>query len=159
MAFNVSYRIQVLNGFSRNIKKLKKGLTGLRTKMKEMEKAGVNSFKKIGAASKRMSAGFARVGVAAAAFVGLAGREIYTFTQAMNGVQAKAGFTTAEMVLLNAEARRLGATTEKSATQAAQGMEILAAAGLNTKQILELIPNVLALSTVGDLSLQKLLKI
>jgi TP901 family phage tail tape measure protein len=56
---------------------------------------------------------------------------------------------------LTQSARELGATTEFSATEAAQAMEELARAGFDVNQILKGTPGTLALATVGNLDLAK----
>jgi len=52
-------------------------------------------------------------------------------------------------------AKKLGSTTQFSATQAAQGMEILAQSGKSPEQIIKLLPNVLNLATAGVLEMSE----
>lgn len=68
------------------------------------------------------------------------------FEEAIGKVGAVARATDAQMKTLTAEARRLGATTSFSASEAAQGMEYLAMAGFNTNQIVAAMPGMLDLA-------------
>ena len=52
-------------------------------------------------------------------------------------------------------ARELGATTEFSATQAAQGLDFLAMAGFNTTQAVAALPGVVDLATVANVDLAR----
>lgn len=58
------------------------------------------------------------------------------FEAAMNRVSAVAGTSETELAALTAEAKRLGETTQFSASQAAEGIEILAKNGLSAADIL-----------------------
>lgn len=75
------------------------------------------------------------------------------FDQGMQNVAAKSGATAEQMQALRAKAKELGATTSFSATEAAQGMEMLAQAGLNADQILGGIGPMLKLAAAGALDL------
>ncbi len=61
--------------------------------------------------------------------------------------------TNDDFLLLSAQARFLGASTEWSATQAATGMTYLAKAGFDTKQQLGAMSGVLGLATAGNVEL------
>jgi TP901 family phage tail tape measure protein len=73
----------------------------------------------------------------------------------MSGVEAVTGATAAQMAELNKVARELGATTEWSASQAADGMKYLGMAGFETNEILDAMPGMLDLATAGQLDLAR----
>lgn len=75
------------------------------------------------------------------------------FEQQLKTVQAVSGATVAEMEQIKAASEELGKTTRYTATQAAEGFEILSRAGLSTAQALETIPSVLALAQGNGLEL------
>lgn len=54
---------------------------------------------------------------------------------------------------LEAVARRVGGTTEFTATQAAEGLEFLAFAGFNAKQSIEALPGIIDLATAASIDL------
>lgn len=75
------------------------------------------------------------------------------FGQTMSTVRAITGATGAEFAALEASAKRLGATTRFSATQAAEGMALLGQAGFTTNEILSAIGPTLDLAQAGGLGL------
>lgn len=75
------------------------------------------------------------------------------FEAAMNRVQVKTGATGESFDRLREQAKRLGATTQFSARQAAEGQEILATAGFKAEQILGALPGTLDLAAAGSLEL------
>lgn len=75
------------------------------------------------------------------------------FESAMNGVRAVSGATGKDFELLRDTAKELGASTAFSATEAANGMEYLAMAGMNTEQVIATIPHALNLAAAGNLDL------
>jgi len=95
--------------------------------------------------------------IAAAAVGGLsfaqAVHEIGSFETRMINVSALTGATAAEMAVMTAQARELGATTAFSAQEAAEAMGVLASAGLRTNEILDATPQVLQLAAAGSLGL------
>lgn len=119
----------------------------------ELRRAQQNSgksFDKIKKAAGKMALG---VG---AAIVGMGAKAIHTagnFEEAMNAISAVSGATGKDFDDLRERAKQLGSETAYSATEAANGMEFLAKAGLNTTQILDTIPNALALASAGSIDL------
>lgn len=75
------------------------------------------------------------------------------FQHTMKIVQAITQSTADEFAELNKVAKGLGATTEFTAKQAAEGLKILGQAGLNAKLSMEALPGVLDLATIGELGL------
>lgn len=75
------------------------------------------------------------------------------FEQQMAKVAAVSGASDAELQKLTATARTLGATTNWSASQAAEGMEFLAMSGFNTEQTIKAMPGMLNLASAGAIDL------
>lgn len=75
------------------------------------------------------------------------------FDAQMSKVAAVSGATGREFDALREQARQLGATTQFSASQAAEGMEFLARAGFKTKDIMSAMPGMLDLAAAGALDL------
>jgi TP901 family phage tail tape measure protein len=80
-------------------------------------------------------------------------RTLADFGQAMSTLQAVTGATTAEIALLEAEAKRLGGSTRFSASQAAEGMIFLARAGFTAAEALQAVEGTLTLAQAGGLDL------
>lgn len=75
------------------------------------------------------------------------------FQKEMSAVNAITQGMPSDFKKLSDEAKRLGAETEWTATQAANGMRFLAMSGYDTNQILAAMPATLALATVGQINL------
>lgn len=71
------------------------------------------------------------------------------FEAAMSKVAAVSGAAGEDLAKLEAQARQLGATTEWSAKQAAEGMQFLAMAGFKTNEIIQAMPGMLNLASAG----------
>ena len=82
---------------------------------------------------------------------GLDGAE--EFEAQLSKVAAKGGFTAAEMGKLKQVATDIGPDLGKTGTEAAQGMEALAAAGLNATEVMQALPLVLALAKTEGISM------
>lgn len=74
------------------------------------------------------------------------------FEAQLDKVQAKGGYTADVMATLKKSAEDIGAQFGISGTEAAQGMESLAAAGLNAEQVVQTLPTVLSLAKAEALS-------
>lgn len=123
--------------FSRGINKANKSLRGIRKGMGSLK----NSL----------------LGLAGIGGLGLLAREVVstlaTFEQSMANVKAIIGATESEMRKLTDTARKMGAETKFSASEAAEGMQFLARAGFTTSQILETIEPTLNLAAAGSIEL------
>lgn len=75
------------------------------------------------------------------------------FEKQMNNVKALTGTTGAEFQKLSALATELGRTTAFSSSQAAEGMSMLAKAGLSTEEILQALPKTLQLAAAAQIDL------
>lgn len=99
----------------------------------------LNGLKAVGVAVAGLGAASAVVGAA--------------FEQKMRQVGVIAGADEEAMASLTEEARRLGATTSFSASEAAEAMQLLASAGLDTQQIMEAAGQALVLAGAGGTDL------
>lgn len=77
------------------------------------------------------------------------------FESSVSQLAATMGKSTDEITTLTDKAKELGSTTQFSASQAADGLNILAMAGLNAEQQTEAIGSVLNLAAAGSLSLEQ----
>lgn len=75
------------------------------------------------------------------------------FESAMSQVAATMGTTTDKIQNLSKFAQHMGATTAFSATQAAEGLNVLAQSGLTAEEQMKALPEVLNLAAAGNLSL------
>lgn len=75
------------------------------------------------------------------------------FESAMSQVAATMGTTTDKIQDLSKFAQHMGATTAFSATQAAEGLNVLAQSGLTAEEQMQALPEVLNLAAAGNLSL------
>lgn len=93
---------------------------------------------------------------ATAASIGLAAASLAVgsgFEKAMSQVAAVSGASAEELAALEKKARELGAATVFSATEAANGMEELARAGLSTNEIIEASGSVLKMAAASNIEL------
>lgn len=77
------------------------------------------------------------------------------FEKNMKFVQAVVGATEDQFKKMNKTVRHLGATTEYTARQAAEGMKFLGMAGFNAEQSIAALPGVLDLATAGMMGLNE----
>lgn len=75
------------------------------------------------------------------------------FDDQMSTVQAVTGATGGEMDKLRDQAKDLGSSTRFSASEAAEGMEMLSRAGFSTSETMDAIPQVLDLAAAGAVDL------
>jgi TP901 family phage tail tape measure protein len=137
------------------IRKVNSDLTKLNARFGTM----FGRMRKFGAAAKNMGRGMTTglslpIAVAGGAIL----RTAFKFQKSINKVGAITrtiigGKVTPEFKALEAEAKRLGATTEFSANQTADAMVNLGRAGLSTAEILESVDDVLALASAGGVDL------
>jgi len=134
---------------------VRKASGDLREFGKEGEKAEKASDR-VGSAAKR---GFGAVGVALAgalaamASFGAVVRTISEFETSISKLGAISGATTSQLEGMRDVAKQLGATTEFSAGQAADGLTFLAQAGFSAAESMAAIPAVLDLATASGLGL------
>ena len=83
------------------------------------------------------------------AFGASAVRTFTDFQQGMSRVQALSGATGGELAKLTQVAQELGSTTRFSATEAAQGMQLLAQGGFSVRDIMQAMPGLLDLAAAA----------
>ena len=121
----------------------------LRTVQREMERTA-NMNRRLGRDIERIGSGFSSVGesmlpiAAGITAIGVAGgRAFIDFDSIITGAAAKAGATADEMEMMRQKASQFGADFPISATQAAEGMDRLAAAGYDANQVVGVMPSVI----------------
>lgn len=121
----------------------------LRTVQREMERTA-NMNRRLGRDIQRIGDGFSSVGesmlpvAAGITAIGAAGGKAFIdFDSIITGAAAKAGATAEEMEMMRQSASQFGADFPISATQAAEGMDRLAAAGYDANQVVGVMPSVI----------------
>lgn len=117
--------------------------SSVNTKMKALS----SSFSSVGSTLTK-SVTTPLVGIAAAGV-----KTASNFQSAMSQVAATMGTTSDKIQDLNKFAQKMGATTAFSATEAAEGLNILAQSGLNAQEQMATLPNVLNLAAAGQISM------
>lgn len=95
-----------------------------------------DGFSSVGESMLPVAAGITAIGAAG-------GRAFIDFDSIITGAAAKAGATAEEMEMMRQKASQFGADFPISATQAAEGMDRLAAAGYNANQVVGVMPSVI----------------
>lgn len=119
--------------------------------------AGASTFADVLKANLLSSAVIKGVRTLASSFKSLASNVVSTgseFDTAMSQLAATMGVTTDEVQELRDKAREMGAATSFSATEAAEGLNILAMAGLSATEQIEGINTVLDLAAAGAISME-----
>lgn len=147
MAFSVSYAYEIIDRYSGKLAKIRKETDRYR---KASRKAG-EATKKFGGKMMNMQS---TVGsVAGLVGGGMLLGKFNDFEQTMNKLNAVTLASDDQMSKLRETAKTLGATTQFSASQAAEAMVYLGMAGLDTDKILKAIPNTLKLGASAGLDL------
>lgn len=103
-----------------------------------------DGFSSVGESMLPIAAGITAIGAAG-------GRAFIDFDSIITGAAAKAGATTEEMEMMRQKASQFGADFPISATQAAEGMDRLAAAGYDANQVVGVMPSVItAAVAIGE---------
>lgn len=127
--------------------------------LERFQKTAGTTEKRTGTMAATMGKAFGRVTiavaglVAAAASVGGATRTLASFEKTMSGVAAVSGATGAELKALRQIAKDMGATTEFSASQAAEGLRFMSMAGFEARDSIAALPSVLNLATAASMDL------
>lgn len=129
-------------------KQLGKAQRGFKTMANSVAKAS-QSVAKLGQGIK----GLTLAGAPLTAGVAIATKEFADFEKQMSVVKALTQPTAQEFKALEAEAKRMGATTAFTAKEAGQGMEFLALAGFKAKDQIGSIGPLLNLAAAGSLEL------
>lgn len=123
-----------------------KEATGSLDNFADKHKKTFDSFKKVGA-------GMTAVGAGIAGGLGMAVKKAAEFEGGMSKVSALSGATGKDLDELSEKARELGSATSFSATEAAEGLEYMALAGWDNKQMMEGLEPVLHLAEAGSIDL------
>lgn len=112
--------------------------------MKEFRRTFGKVGQQIQDVGTQIGTAFTAAGGAIAAGLGFAVKTAADFDAQMSRVGAIAGAAGSDLEALRQTALDLGASTSKSATEVAKGMELMAAMGYNTNQIIAAMPGVIA---------------
>ncbi|PEF03386.1 phage tail tape measure protein [Bacillus thuringiensis] len=127
----------------------RQGMQQAQQQMQQTEQGSrntANSMTALGQAS-------AVTGLAMVAAIGATVKSAANFEQSMAKVKAISGATDTEFAALSATAKEMGATTQYSASQAADGLAFLSLAGFKAQDSIDSIPSVLNLAAAGALDL------
>lgn len=112
------------------------------------------SLKKTGEDMQRIGRSLSlKVTAPLAAFGGLSLKTAGEFQTAMNRVAAVSGATGDQLDAMQKQARQLGATTQFSASEAADAMGFLAMAGFRTNEIIGAMPDTLRLASAAQMDM------
>lgn len=126
------------------------GLQKIQTELKKVGDAFKRAGKSITDAGKTITT---RVTAPILGFGGLALKVAGDFEAAMNQVRAVSGATGDELVKMRELAKELGATTQFSASEAAEAMNFLAMAGMKVNDIIAAMPKTLQLASAAQLDM------
>lgn len=119
-------------------------LSGFEKSMKEFNKTWGKLGQQVSQAGQQIGTTFTAAGGAIAAGLGLAVNKAMDFDSQMSRVSAISQATESDFQALRQTALDLGASTSKSATEVAQGMELMAAKGYDAQQVIAAMPGVIA---------------
>jgi len=165
-SFKTDLRFKAFDGVSKTVKKFQRNLRGLQSRVRKannqfrtLQKRTESLRKSLGRAGASMKSAGRTMTTAVSAPIALAGagiiRTAIKFEKGMNRIRAKTGESGAAIAALRRQAKELGATTQFSASQAADGMAFLAQAGFKTEQIMSAIPQVLNLAAASEMDLAR----
>lgn len=165
-SFKTDLRFKAFDGVSKTVKKFQRNIRGLQGRIRKAN----NQFRTFQKRTEALRRGLGRAGAkmksvgssmttSISAPIALMGagitRAAFKFQKGMNRIEAKTGESGKALEGLRKQAKELGATTQFSASQAADGMAFLAQAGFNTKQIMSAIPQVLNLAAASEMDLAR----
>ena len=137
----------------KELEQLKSKLSDTQAQEEQLGK-GTSSFGNIAkAAAKAAAAAFATVSTAVTGAAAAAVTVGMNFESAMSNVAAISGATGDELQLLSDTAKEMGATTQFSATQAADALSYMALAGWDAQQSVDALPGVLNLAAASGMEL------
>lgn len=119
-------------------------LTDFQKDMQEFQKTWGKLGQQLQQVGTQIGVAFTAAGGAIAAGLGLAVNKAMDFDAQMSRVGAIAGATGQDLEALRQTALDLGASTSKSATEVAVGMELMAAKGYEASQVIAAMPGVIA---------------
>lgn len=154
MSFNVSYVYRILDKYSGPLNQITnrtRAFKGILAKTDASMKGMGQRLKNVSRKMVNLRTGLGAVGAGGALMnmIGIANR----FEGSLNRVQAVTKATDDQMGLLRGQARKLGETTQFSASQAAEAMSFLGMAGMDVNKIMAAMPGMLDLAAAGNLDL------
>ncbi|MEM0924772.1 MAG: phage tail tape measure protein [Planctomycetota bacterium] len=126
---------------------------GARDRTQKVLRSAEKRLRSFGNTASSIGRGLAGIGTAGGVAIAGATSMLAGFDRQMAQVAAKTGATGSALDQLREKAKVLGSTTAFSASQAAEGMQFLAQAGFDAKQIMAAIPDVLNLAAAGGVEL------
>ncbi len=136
-----------LSRTARTAKTAAAGLGGVNTRLKVVGASAVSTSRALGFLQRSLIG--LGIGIGLVSVV----RTLADFSQAMSTIRAVTGATETQFQQLRQEAKKLGASTRFSATEAADGMLFLSRAGFEVNEVLAAIGPTLDLATAGALGL------
>lgn len=127
------------------------GLRGLRNNLDRLDRSADQSAKKLNSIGTAVS-GLVTT-IAGGAFLKSAVSTFASFDDSMRAAGAVTNATTEEMKMMTDIAKKMGATTSFSATQAAEALQLLGMAGLSAQEATAALPSILNLAAVGAMDL------
>ena len=164
--FKIAIQLSALDAISAPLKRVKNSLD----KISNSTRKATRNFQTLQLRTQalrksltRIGTGFRNVGNTLTTSVTLpivgAGAAIITtaarFEKSMNKVRALTGATGKDFISLRELAKKLGATTKFSASQAADAMSFLGMAGFSTNEILQATPDLLNLAASSNIELAR----
>ena len=136
-----------------DVNEFQSGLQQAQTQLNDAT-TGFERLTRTGQSLQKVGAGLTAAFTVPLTMIGKQAYEVHkTFTTAMSKVQALSGATGQELQQLTDLAREMGATTQFSATDAADALGYMALAGWNTKQSMAGLPGVLNLAAASGMDL------
>lgn len=137
----------------KELEQLKSRLSDTQAQEEQLGK-GTSSFGNVAkAAGKAAAAAFVTVGTAVSGAATAAVAVGMDFESAMSNVAAVSGATGDELQMLSDTAKEMGATTQFSATQAAEALSYMALAGWDAQQSADALPGILDLAAASGMEL------
>ena len=128
--------------------KIKNSLPSVEQLGKKFESVG-NTIKAAGTKLKTASSKLTTASTAATAGLGISVKNATDFDTKMRKVQATSGASTKEMEKLRAVAKKMGAETKFSASDAADALNYMAMAGWKTDQMIKGLPGIMDLAAAS----------
>lgn len=126
------------------LKQVNKELADQPSRMQKWSSGLQDIGNRLQAAGAEIAASFGLAGAAVAAGLGVAVKTAADFEAQMDRVGAIAEASAAELQAMSDTAMELGASTSKSASEVAQGMEMMAAMGFKVNEIIAAMPGVIS---------------
>jgi Phage-related minor tail protein len=144
LAIQLSKAEAALAKMQAELQKTNKELADQPTLMSKWSKGLQDVGNRLQSAGQEIATSFGVAGAAISAALGYAVNTAADFEAQMDRVGAIAEASSAELEAMTKSAMELGATTSKSASEVAQGMEMLAAMGFKANEIISAMPGVIS---------------